>query len=212
MNFARAFALILALLPAPAAADGIAGEFDYYVLSLSWSPTWCRLEGVAEGSPQCAPEADFAWVLHGLWPQYDAGWPDYCDTAHPPPTRRMTAAMADVMGTAGLAWHQWRKHGSCSGLAPADYFALAREALARVARPEVFARLDREVTLPAHVVEEAFTAENPGLDPPEVTVTCRSRMIQEVRVCFTRELEFRQCGADVIRDCSIDDALLLPVR
>lgn len=210
MNFARIFALLLALLPGTARTEGTAGEFDYYILSLSWSPTWCRLEGEAEGSPQC--DADFAWVLHGLWPQHEEGWPEYCQTAFAPPSRRMTADMADVMGTSGLAWHQWRKHGVCTGLPPADYFALSREALARVVWPKVLAQLDREVTLPAAVVEEAFTEENPGLDPDEVTITCRSGMIQEARICLTRDLEFRRCGADAIRDCTLDDALLLPAR
>ncbi|GGL69677.1 ribonuclease T2 family protein [Wenxinia marina] len=210
MKYAAIAALLA--LAAPARADGTAGDFDYYVLSLSWSPTWCRQQGQAEGSEQCADGAGFGWVLHGLWPQYEEGWPDYCATSFAPPSRGMTGAMADIMGTGGSAWHQWRKHGVCSGLSPADYYALAREAYGRVTRPEVFERLEREVTLPAEVVEEAFTTDNPGLDPPEVTVTCRSGMIQEVRVCMTRDLEFRRCGADVIRDCTLDDALLLPVR
>ena len=102
------------------------GEFDYYVLSLSWAPTWCAIEGDARQSPQC--EADFGWVMHGLWPQYYRGWPSYCPTTERNPSRSMTRDMADVMGTSGLAWHQWNKHGVCSGLTASDYYALAREA------------------------------------------------------------------------------------
>jgi ribonuclease T2 len=204
-------AAVLIALAAPVSADGErAGDFDYYVLSLSWSPTWCALEGEAQGSPQC--DRDLGWVLHGLWPQYEDGWPSFCRTGERDPTRRETAAMADIMGTAGLAWHQWKKHGRCAGLPPEDYFALAREAWGRVRLPDVFGRLDRSVRLPASVVEEAFLEANPGWAPDTVTITCRSDRIQEARVCLTKDLDPRPCGADVVRDCRMRDALLDPVR
>ena len=208
----RVLALLAALsLPAAARAD-TPGEFDYYVLSLSWSPNWCDREGRADGSPQCDPDAGFGWVLHGLWPQYERGWPDFCRTGFAPPSRSQTAAMADVMGTSGLAWHQWRKHGSCSGLSPADYYARARAALGRVTRPAILEELDRAVTLPASLIEEAFLRDNPGLDPDGITITCRDGQIQEARICLTRDLDFRRCGADVVRDCDLGDALFLPVE
>jgi ribonuclease T2 len=204
---------MLLFLALPAQAEGQrAGDFDYYVLSLSWSPTWCALEGDAARSPQCDPARDLGWVLHGLWPQYEDGWPSFCRTAERDPTRRETAAMADIMGTPGLAWHQWKKHGRCTGLPPEDYFALARQAWENVTRPDVLQRLDRPVRLPASVVEEAFLQANPDWDPDMVTITCRSGRIQEARVCLTRDLAPRQCGADVVRDCRMQDALLDPVR
>ncbi len=202
-------ALLLSTLPA--LADGErAGDFDYFVLSLSWSPTWCALGGDAEGSPQC--DRDLGWVLHGLWPQYESGWPSFCRTSERDPTRRETAAMADIMGTSGLAWYQWKKHGRCAGLPPQDYFALAREAYRRVTLPEVFTRLDRSVRLPAAVVEDAFLDANPGWNSDTVTITCRRDRIEEARICLTRDLEPRSCGADVVRGCRLTDALLDPVR
>ncbi len=200
-------ALALLLSATAARADGVAGEFDYYVLSLSWSSNWCALEGDARDSPQCDASADFGWVLHGLWPQYDIGYPSDCRTTFAPPTRAQTAAMADIMGTSGLAWYQWNKHGTCSGLSPTAYFTLARRAYARVAIPQAFRRLTQTVTLPASLIEEAFTDKNPGLDPDEVTITCQRGYIQEARICLTRDLEFRTCGADVVRDCTLESAL-----
>ena len=202
-------ALLLSALPAFAEGER-AGEFDYYVLSLSWSPTWCALEGRAEGSPQC--DRPLGWVLHGLWPQYEEGWPSFCRTPHRDPTRRETAAMADIMGTAGLAWYQWRKHGRCAGLPPEDYFALARDAFGRVRLPDVFTGLDRTVRLPASVVEDAFLEANPGWAPDMVTITCREGRIQEARICLTAALDPRPCGDDVVRDCRMQDAVLDPVR
>lgn len=205
-------ALLALLLPMSAQAHDIAGEFDYYVMALSWSPNWCALEGDGRDSPQCDDGTGFGWVLHGLWPQYEEGWPERCRTRFSEPSRGQTGGMADIMGTSGLAWYQWNKHGVCSGLSPADFYALAREAYGRVTRPEVFMRLDEAVALPAEVVEEAFLRENPELTADGLTVTCKSGMIQEARVCLTRDLEFRACGNDVARDCTLEDAIFEPVR
>ncbi|EYD72581.1 ribonuclease T2 family protein [Limimaricola hongkongensis] len=207
---ARAIAA-LALLASPLRAE-TAGEFDYYVVSLSWSPGWCAREGDARGSAQCDEDRDLGWVLHGLWPQYETGWPDYCDTGARPPSRRDTGAMADIMGTGGSAWHQWKKHGTCSGLSSETYFDTARAAFAQIERPEEFRRLNDEITLPAAVVEQAFLRDNPDLSADGLTVTCREGMVQEVRICLTRDLAPRDCGADVIRDCALSDALMLPIR
>lgn len=204
-------ALLLACLAGSARAD-TAGAFDYYVLSLSWSANWCALEGDARGSPQCDEARDHGWILHGLWPQYETGWPDYCASPERPPSRSDTEGMADIMGTSGLAWHQWEKHGTCTGLSARQYYILSREAYGGIARPEIFRQLDRPVRLPAEVVEEAFLRDNPGLTHDMITITCRSGHIQEARFCLTRDLEPRRCGADVIRDCTLEDALFQPMR
>ncbi|MBS1303080.1 ribonuclease T2 [Loktanella sp. SALINAS62] len=195
----------LTLLAQPLAADE-AGDFDYYVMALSWSPNWCDQEGRARNSPQCAPDADYGWVLHGLWPQYENGYPQDCQVAYTPPSRRQTAAMADIMGTSGLAWYQWNKHGTCSGLSPQAYFTLARDAYDSIAIPQAFRALTRDVTLPASLIEEAFIDKNPDLSPDGVTITCRSGAIQEARICLTKDLTPRDCGADVVRDCTLQSA------
>lgn len=196
-----------------AAAEGErAGAFDYYVMALSWSPNWCEIEGDARGADQCDARHDHGWILHGLWPQFHQGWPSFCQTAERAPNRRMTADMRDIMGSSGLAWHQWKKHGTCSGLSAADYFATSRDAYARVARPAVFRKLDKDIRLPARIVEEAFLKANPDLAANGVTVTCRDGFIQEVRVCLSKSLDPVPCGRDVIKDCTLDKALFTPIR
>lgn len=196
-----------------ALADGEKpGEFDYYVLSLSWSPNWCAREGDARGSEQCDAQHDYGWILHGLWPQYHQGWPAYCRTTTPPPTRRMTREMEDIQGSSGLAWHQWEKHGTCSGLGAVEYFDLSRQAYARINRPAVFRKLDQSVKLPALVVEEAFIKANSGLERDMITVTCSRGYIEEVRICLSRDLDPVPCGRDVVRDCTATDALFDPIR
>lgn len=202
----RTLALALALA-LPATAQNRAGDFDYYVLALSWQPTWCALEG--QGSEQC--ETPAGWTLHGLWPQFERGWPSDCASTTRDPSRSETNAMADIMGSGGLAWYQWKKHGRCAGLDPSDYFARARDAYETVVRPETLRRLESAVQLPAEVVEEAFLRDNPGLSDAGLTLTCKGRYVQEVRICLTRELEPRDCAPDVSRDCSLSDALLLPI-
>jgi len=160
----RLVSLVFALFAGAAMSEGErSGDFDYYVLSLSWSPSWCATEGDARQSPQCDASADYGWVLHGLWPQYHRGWPSYCRTTQPHPTRQMSAEMADIMGSSGLAWYQWKKHGVCSGLTAAAYYDLARRAYDSVTRPAIFRQLDRPVTLPATVVETGLShGQYPG--------------------------------------------------
>ena len=185
----------LLVLSLPLRAEGERpGDYDYLLLSLSWSPTWCALEGDARKSPQCTQDKDFGWVLHGLWPQNERGYPSYCPSSKRPPSRRMTAEMADIMGAPGVAWHQWKKHGSCTGLEADQYYGLMRLAYAKITRPSVLRDLGRDVTLPASVVEEAFLDANPGLERDQITITCRDGRIQEARVCLDMQLNPRRCG------------------
>ena len=209
----RLIAVMIALLTAPALAEGErAGEFDYYLLALSWTPSWCALEGDDRGSPQCDPDQGFGFTLHGLWPQYENGWPSFCPTNERMPSRSMTGEMAGLFGSSGLAWHQWRKHGVCTGLSARDYYRLSQLAYDQITRPELLRTLDRTVRLPAAVIEEAFLEANPDLSADMLTVTCRQNRIQEVRVCLTRDLIPRTCAPDVGRDCQMDDALFAPMR
>lgn len=201
----------LMLLAGAAKADR-PGEFDHYVLALSWSPTWCALEGDARGSDQCDARHDYGFILHGLWPQYERGWPDFCQTIERAPSRRMTAEMVDIMGSSGLAWHQWKKHGTCTGLSAANYYRLSRLAYERINRPALLRKVSKPLRLPAHVIEAAFLKDNPQFSAKGVTVTCKSRHISEVRICLTRDLDPRACGADVRRDCSLEDAVFAPIR
>lgn len=205
--------LILSLTAFTARAEGErAGDFDYYVMALSWSANWCALEGDARNSPQCDTSEDHGWILHGLWPQFHRGYPSYCKTAKRAPSRSMTNDVSDIMGTGGLAWHQWKKHGTCTDLSATGYYALSREAYATVTRPAIFRKLDRTVKLPTSVVEDAFIKDNPTLKRDNITITCRQGYIQEARICLSKGLEPVPCGRDVIKDCTLKDAVFTPLR
>ena len=140
------------------------------------------------------------------------GYPSYCRTVERDPTRGETAAMADVFGGAGAAFYQWKKHGRCSGLSSQAYYDTARAALNTLTLPPVFADLHKDVRLPASVVEDAFLEANPGLARDQITITCADGMIQEARICLTKDLEPRRCGDDTIRDCRMKDAVMEAVR
>ena len=193
-------------------AGGTPGDFDYYVLSLGWSSTWCALTGDGRGDPQCVAGKGLTFTLHGLWPQYENGHPDNCFSGLADASRAQTAAMADVMGGAGLAWHEWKKHGRCSGLSASDYFDTAHKAYNSIKIPPLFASVHKDLTLPARVIEDAFLDANPDLTANELTVTCASGKIDEVRISLDKSLTPRPCGADVATDCSLTDADLPPVR
>jgi ribonuclease T2 len=196
---------------APAKADTVGG-FDYYVMSLSWSSNWCALTGDARRDPQCDDGRGLTWVLHGLWPQYEDGYPSNCRTVASDPPRSQTAQMADIMGGSGLAFYQWKKHGRCSGLSATEYFKTVRSAYNSITLPPVFEDITRDLTLPASVIEDAFIEANPNLQREQITITCTDGMIQEARICLTKDLQPRRCGTDVIRDCRMQDAGLEAVR
>ncbi|MDB6176690.1 ribonuclease T2 [Paracoccus sp. Z330] len=203
---------LIALFPMLARADDVAGRFDYYVLALSWSPTWCSHTGNERDADQCDIGRKTDFIVHGLWPQYERGWPQDCSTRERDPSRRQSNAMADLMGSGGLAWYQWKKHGRCTGLSAADYYGATRSAAERVVIPQVFDDLNRDIRLPPSVVEDAFIEANPQLTRNGVTVTCRSAALQEVRVCLTRDLTPRDCAPDIRNDCSLDRILMEQVR
>jgi ribonuclease T2 len=187
-----ALGALLAVLAWP--RPGAAQDFDYYLLALSWTPSWCAAEGDPDHE-QCDPDRDLGFTLHGLWPQYEEGWPEDCGSDATDPSRRETAAMADIMGSGGLAWYQWKKHGRCAGLSSHAYFGLARRAYEALTLPRP---ADGRAT--AAAVEASVLAANPVLAPDGVVVTCRQRRVQEVRICLTPDLAPRACGRDVLDD------------
>src|SRR5437868_10342751 len=111
------------------------GKFDFYVLALSWSPSFCEAAGErAQGQPQCGARP-YSFVVHGLWPQYETGFPEYCQVPAPRLDRNIVASMLDVMPAPRLIFREWDRHGTCSGLSARAYFETVRKARAVVKIP-----------------------------------------------------------------------------
>ncbi|MCA0406945.1 MAG: ribonuclease T2 [Proteobacteria bacterium] len=209
--------LFLALLPLLAAMSpsqaqrfggGGGGDFDFYVLSLSWSPSYCETTGFDRGSRQCDRGANPGFVLHGLWPQYERGYPRNCGADRNLP-RYILDEMRGVFPEDGLARHEWRTHGTCSGLGPREYMRAAAEAKAKVRIPEELAAPRHEQRLRLMEIERAFSAANPGLRPDMIAVTCKRGMIEDVRICMTKDLRaFRPCEEVNRQQCRSADVMV----
>ncbi|WP_207478000.1 ribonuclease T2 family protein [Arenibaculum pallidiluteum] len=193
---------------------GEPGRFDYWVLSLSWSPAHCAEEPDADPR-QCGPGRRFAFVLHGLWPQWERGsWPQYCAVEQDVPRevpRDVEDAMLPVMPSRGLVRHQWNRHGTCSGLSAAEYFRLAREAFGRIRIPEALISARQPVTLEVDAVERLFAEVNPGFSEENGAVVCRKGLLAEIRICLDRKLGFRNCGRGVQDRCPLGEATIPPL-
>jgi len=195
-------ATLAAAFSAPARADGRPGDFDFYVLSLSWSPSYC--ETASRPDPEQCASGDKGFVVHGLWPQYERGYPDYCAYT-PRLPRSIVASIADLM-PAALAEYQWKKHGTCAGIRPERYFDLVRRAYQRVDIPDVYEPLETDSRTTAGAIEQAFLKANPGMSERGIAVTCPRSGGIEVRICMTQRLDFRRCievDADACRAGSI---------
>jgi ribonuclease T2 len=215
--------LVLAVLAAggtsPAAAQdqrqNAPGEFDFYVLSLSWSPSFCE-EAAERGNggrsqAQCGGRP-FSFVVHGLWPQYERGFPEYCQQPSPRLARNIMVSMLDLMPAPGLIYNEWDKHGTCSGLGERGYFEAVRKARAAVKIPEDFLQLSEPKTVAPSEIEDAFIKVNPGLSPTAISVTCNRSRLSEVRICLSKELQFRACEEIDRRACRRDQVTMPPIR
>jgi ribonuclease T2 len=210
-------ALVLVTAGSAAAQDrrqNAPGEFDFYVLSLSWSPSFCEAasERGNSGRSQIQCERPFSFVVHGLWPQYERGFPEYCQRPSPRLARNIMTSMLDLMPAPGLIFNEWDKHGTCSGLGERAYFETIRKARATVKIPEEFLQLSESKTISPEALEAAFIKVNPGLSSSAISVTCTSRRLSEVRVCMSKDLQFRACEEIDRRACRRDEVVMPPVR
>ncbi len=192
------------------------GEFDYYVLALSWSPTYCASPQAHRDPLQCGPGRRYDFVVHGLWPQYRNGWPQFCADMDEPLPQPLIAGMLDIMPSSRLIQHQWRKHGTCSGLAPDEYFDLTRRLFDEVRVPARYITPPRSIEVSMQQIVADFEATNRGLRRDMISVHCGNRRDQarlvELRICFSRQGAFRSCGANERRQCRAERLVLPLVR
>jgi ribonuclease T2 len=190
------------------------GRFEFYVLALSWSPSYCKdmEERGREAREQCGTARPYSFVVHGLWPQYERGFPRNCQVPAPRLNRNIMNSMLDLMPAPRLIYHEWDSHGTCSGLAAQAYFDLVRKARGAVKIPEIYTAPQAVVTVTPGEVEEAFVNSNPGLSRSGIAVTCGGTRLGEVRICLTKDLRFRDCAEVDRRACRRDKLLMPPVR
>ncbi|HWR52305.1 MAG TPA: ribonuclease T2 [Bryobacteraceae bacterium] len=205
------------LIAGPAAGQrrdeprGKAGEFDFYVLALSWSPEFCSDARSRNNQEQCGEARRFAFVVHGLWPQYQKGWPQFCPTgAH------VQAATIDrtlpIMPSKSLIRHAWEKHGSCSGLAPDRYFSATLRAFNAVRIPAIFRQPLAQITHRPAGIYEAFAKANPDPGEAAFRLQCRGRFLTEMWVCMDKDLKPIACPRSLRDNCRAPEIIARPVR
>lgn len=203
------FLLIVCILPAQARNEP--GDFDYYVLSLSWSPSYCEKANGRGDGQQCGGGKAYGFVLHGLWPQYWRGWPQDCRTRERPwVPRQVIDRMLDIMPSQRLVIYEYRKHGTCSGLEPEPYFELARSLFSSIRIPERFAKPSQTLQIPAAGIRDEFLKSNPQLKPSMVQVVCDGSTFREIRICFNRNRQPGDCGEDTGRPVCATGPLTVP--
>src|SRR2546430_14398280 len=189
------------------------GQFDFYVLALSWSPSFCETAG-ERGTPpqqQCGARP-YSFVVHGLWPQYERGFPDYCQRPSPRLDRNIVSSMLDLMPAPRLIFNEWDKHGTCSGLGARAYFETIRKARSAVKIPEEYLELSAPKTVAPAEIEDAFIKVNPGLSSSAIAVTCDKTRLSEGRICMSKELQFRVCEEIDRRACRREQVVMPPIR
>jgi len=181
---------------------GQPGAFDYYVFTLSWSPEFCHSHADAA---ECGEHLGF--VVHGLWPQYVDGYPENCSTE---PGLADPASMTDIMPDAGLVVHEWKTHGTCSGLDADAYFKLVRQAYTSVRLPEKLKAPARGFSMTPQELKDELINVNPRLKDEDIAVSCGNNWLMGISVCVDKQLQPRTCGS--LRDCRANSIRVAPVR
>ena len=209
-------ALLLGIAGGAAFHEGRAADYDDLALALSWSPTYCASQAGRDDGSQCAPGRRHGFTVHGLWPQYEQGWPEYCASEEGFVADAVIAQMRDVMPSKSLVIHEWKRHGTCSGLTPRGYFAATRALFAKLRIPARYIAPETAIVIGPAELAADFLSTNPWLSPGMISVRCASESdaarLGEVIFCFTRAFEPRRCGGNRHRRCAAPQLTLPPVR
>jgi ribonuclease T2 len=195
--------------------QGEPGKFDFYILALSWSPSYC--EAARERAPDRTPDRQcggrpYSFVVHGLWPQYEQGFPSYCQVPAPRLDRGIVSNALELMPSPRLVFHEWDRHGTCSGLSPHAYFENVRKARAVVKIPDDYIALDKPIMVTQDEVADAFVKANPGLTRANMAIACDRKRLTEIRICLTREFTFRDCATVKRRTCRLNKMAMPAIR
>jgi ribonuclease T2 len=197
--------------PAPAGAAP-PGNFDFYLLTLSWSPGFCDTGGASKSPDQCSVGSNLGFVVHGLWPQFQHGYPSDCDPGLPV-SRIALQQTHGVFPNEGLARYEWRKHGSCTGLSADAFFASVKRARESIAIPAAFNAPREQQSFAPLEIQRAFATANPGLRPEAMAIGCTRGELEDVRLCLSKDLrQFVNCPEVARATCRSQSIAVAPVH
>jgi ribonuclease T2 len=189
-----------AAAPEAASQSPVSGSasFDYYLLTLSWSPEYCHSH---PADIQCARHSTF--VLHGLWPENNDGtYPENCSNAAGPAD---PSQYSDIYPDVSLLQHEWKTHGTCSGLAPDAFFQLARKTFQSITVPPELAGLTKQASMPPAQILGLMTKANPSITAEDMALSCGSNYLTAVEVCVDKQgnpmacSKVKTCRANTVR-------------
>jgi ribonuclease T2 len=190
---------------------GQPGAFDYYLLSLSWSPEYCAGPIGENDHRQCREGRRYGFVVHGLWPEYENGYPQFCE-GNPRVSPHLVHTMLPIMPSEELIRHEWQKHGTCSGLTAEQYFDKTQKAFARIVVPARYKNPTSAMTIKARRLKQDLVSANPRFTEKSFAVLCQDHFLSEVRICLDKNLEPRACSAEVKDSCPSEKIILRPVQ
>ncbi len=201
--------------PTTTQTSNVAGKFDYYALTLSWSPNYCAAKG--NGDPQqCGNGKQLGFVLHGLWPQYNRGYPQSCTTEAFNP--HMIKQFPNLYPSKQLYTHEWEKHGTCSGLTQPQYHQLAKTLKNGVTIPDRYQHPSQPFRVTLAEFKQDFVQANPSFTENNIAPSCSGsgRFFQEVQVGYAKDGKPVALSPDVLRrsqkSCGQPNFLIRSVR
>ncbi len=200
---------------APVSLPEMPGKFDYLVLSLSWSPDYCATSGNNDPQ-QCSIGKKLGFVLHGLWPQNNTGYPSDC--SNKPLPASVKTKFPGLYPNQSLYDHEWSKHGTCTGLSPEEYLQAASQLKQSVIIPASYRSPEQPFRASADQLKQAFAQANISFDPSDFEPNCSGsgRFLKELYVCFSRQGQPTECGAelhkDALKSCGQPDFLVRNIR
>lgn len=159
----------------------VSGSSVSSLLALTWGPSLCKVEPSNSGcrSGHVGQQGQ-VFILHGLWPQPSSE--QYCGVPQRAAGRPAVALPQDVQAglqqmmsdASVMASHEWYAHGTCSGVAAPEYFAIATSLTDQVRKvlDPLFDRAEGRRLAPRSV-REAFDSEFGRGAGNRVGLTCR---------------------------------------
>lgn len=165
---------------------------DYYMLALSWSPAFCDLQKRRNDGDvpthlqyQCSENAEFGWVIHGLWPQNGKArntneHPRFCQGDLPEVSLSTIEKYLPDSPGATLLQGQWEKHGSCAFNSAEAYFAKQQE-------------LFNQLTLPSQDLKRNQLFKWMRDNNPQLKGVYLGASSNELYICYNKQWQPMDC-------------------
>ena len=190
-------------------SDASAGDFDYFLLTLSWAPEFCASNPNSRKSAECAANHHMGLLAHGLWPQYDNGkGPEDCAST-PPVSSSTVNHMMPIMPGKQLIQHEWQKHGTCSSMSVQDYFGAIEKLYNGLEVPPELKKPATSAQASPTAIEQKFAAAN-NAPKRAFRVSCPQNEFSAVEVCLSKDLQYQACP-DTVKDCRARQIEVRPV-